>query len=202
MTSRGPAAALLRLFSDYLGSLGASRVDEFRVAIEAQMPERDLRPNGLACLRHLDRAAEIAGPPGKPLLAFLARHREALCWGQTYTAADFGERFLANYGWVELIGTRGYFASEAVAAGFLVLGPDILYPDHRHLAEELYVPLTGGTDWRQDGSGFAPRAAGEVIHHPSNVAHAMRTGAEPLVAIYLWRGGPLAQKSEFTAGRG
>ena len=43
--------------------------------------------------------------------------------------------------------------------------------------------------------GFVRREAGEVIHHPSNVSHAMRTGAEPLLAIYLWRGGPLAQKS-------
>ena len=46
---------------------------------------------------------------------------------------------------------------------------------------------------------FRRRAAGEVIHHPSNVSHAMRTGDEPLVALYLWRGGPLAQKSTIVA---
>ena len=47
-----------------------------------------------------------------------------------------------------------------------------------------------------DGQGgFHLREAGEVIHHASNVSHAMRTGEEPLLAIYLWRGGPLAQKS-------
>ena len=124
-----------------------------------------------------------------------------LRWGQTYTAADFGQHFIDNYGWMELFGTRGHFASEQVAAGFLILGPDIVYPDHHHVAEELYVPLTGGTEWRKGEGGFVVRAAGEVIHHPSNVSHAMRTGAEPLVALYLWRGGPLAQKSTIVAGR-
>ena len=43
-----------------------------------------------------------------------------------------------------------------------------------------------------DGA-FRRRAAGEVIHHASNVSHAMRTGDEPLLAFYLWRGGPLAR---------
>jgi hypothetical protein len=31
--------------------------------------------------------------------------------------------------------------------------------------------------------------------------HAMRTGGEPLLAFYLWRGGPLAARSTI-AGRG
>ena len=43
--------------------------------------------------------------------------------------------------------------------------------------------------------GFHVRAAGEVVHHASNVNHAMCTGKEPLMALYIWSGGPLAQKS-------
>ena len=124
----------------------------------------------------------------------MARHRETLHWGQTYTTADFGQGFIDNYGWVELFGTRGHFANDRIAAGFLILGPDIVYPDHHHVAEELYVPLTEGTEWRKGEGAFVVRAAGAIIHHPSDVSHAMRTGAEPLVALYLWRGGPLAQK--------
>jgi hypothetical protein len=45
---------------------------------------------------------------------------------------------------------------------------------------------------------FQARGAGEMVHHASNVSHAMRTGADPLLALYLWRGGPLAQKSTVT----
>ena len=105
--------------------------------------------------------------------------------------------------WMEFFGTRGHFLNEIMAGGFLILGPDTTYPDHHHTAEELYVPLTGGTEWSKGEGPFVARVAGEVIHHPSNVSHAMRTGVEPLVALYLWRGGPLAQKATITrtAGR-
>ena len=50
------------------------------------------------------------------------------------------------------------------------------------------------------GRGRFPRSArpARSIHHASNVSHAMRTGNEPLLALYLWRGGPLAQKSTIT----
>jgi hypothetical protein len=190
-----PAAQLLSAFHTYLEPMDDEIVRDFIAGIDWKTPERVLEPNSLACLAHLDRAIEIARPAERPLLALLADNRHAFRWGQTYTTADFGERFIQNYGWVELVGTRGHFANDNIAAGFLVLGPDIVYPDHHHIAEELYVPLTGGTEWRKGEGAFVIRTAGEVIHHPSNVGHAMRTGAEPLVALYLWRGGPLAQKS-------
>ena len=103
-----------------------------------------------------------------------------------------------------MFGTRGHFANDEIAGGFLILGPGIEYPDHHHVAEELYIPLTGGTEWRMGGGAWRLRAAGEVIHHASNVSHAMRTGEEPLLAFYLWRGGPLAARSTITgtAGQG
>ena len=121
-------------------------------------------------------------------------------WGQTYTAADFGQGFIDNYGWLEVFGTRGHFVNDEVAGGLLILGPGIVYPDHHHIAEEIYIPRTGGTEWRMGEGGFRMRDAGEVIHHASNLSHAMRTTKAPLMALYLWRGGPLAQKSTI-AGR-
>lgn len=193
-----PAAQLLLAFRVYLHLIDDEIAQDFITGIDWEMPERAIEPSSLACVAHLDRAVEIAQPAERPPLALLAEHRHALRWGQTYTSGDFGERFIENYGWVELIGTRGHFANGSIAAGVLVLGPDIVYPDHHHIAEELYVPFTGGTEWRKREGAFVLRAAGEVIHHPSNISHAMRTGAEPLVAFYLWRGGPLAQKSTIT----
>jgi mannose-6-phosphate isomerase-like protein (cupin superfamily) len=199
VTSISSPAALLAAAYDYLTSFDSRLVEEFASAVDWRADERRLDANDLACLTHLDRAAGIAPLAERWLVELLARHRRDLRWGQTYTAADFGQNFIDNYGWMELVGTRGYFASDKVAAGFLILGPDIVYPDHHHIAEELYVPLTGGTKWRKGEGGFTIRAAGEIIHHPSNISHAMRTGAEPLVAFYLWRGGPLAQKSTIVA---
>lgn len=184
-------------FRAFLKGRGAL-VDGFVAAIDADPVERKLAPSSLPCLTYLPRAAAITGGGAEALAAFLAEHAGALRWAQTYTEADFGRDFLDRYGWTELTGTRGHFASDTVAAGFLLLGPGVTYPDHHHVAEEIYIPLTPATEWRKGNGAFVARAAGETIHHPSNVSHAMRTGAEPLLALYLWRGGPLAQKSTVT----
>lgn len=173
-------------------------VGEFVADIDWDMPARTLQPHDLACSILLDRTIQLASDATRPLASALAAHRLGLRWGQTYTAADFGQHFIDNYGWVELFGTRGHFENDTVAAGFLILGPDVDYPDHHHVAEEVYIPLTGGTRWRMGDAPYAVREAGEVIHHASNVNHAMRTGNEPLLALYLWRGGPLAAKSTVT----
>jgi hypothetical protein len=84
--------------------------------------------------------------------------------------------------------------SDRLASGFLLLGPDTLYPRHRHAAEEIYLPLVGAAEWQQGDTVWRRHPAGTVIHHRSEEPHAMRTGAEPLLALYLWRGN-LEQKS-------
>ncbi|MDX8523919.1 dimethylsulfonioproprionate lyase family protein [Mesorhizobium sp. MSK_1335] len=191
---------LLDRFHAYLAGVDNNLVADEVARIRWDMPARSLEPRALGCLSHLDRIAELASTDAKPLVQFVADHRNMLRWGQTYTAADFGQGFIDNYGWLEVFGTRGHFVNDEVAAGLLILGPDIAYPDHHHIAEEIYIPLTGGTEWRMGEGGFHVRDAGAVIHHASNVNHAMRTGKEALMALYLWRGGPLAQKSTIGSG--
>lgn len=192
------ATDLLALVRDYLGSLDHAKAIDFVERIDWDMQQRKLDPAALPCLAHLGRASEIA--PMAERLLVMPLGSASLRWGRTYTAGEFGADFIANYGWMELFGSRGHFINDDMAAGFLVLGPGTLYPDHRHIAEELYVPLTPGTQWRKGSGPFVPRAAGAAIHHPSNVNHAMRTGSEPLVALYLWRDGPLDQKSVIEPG--
>ncbi len=188
-----PAAHLLSAFQAYLSTKAGDIPARFLA--DAAPQERDLAPRSLACLRHLDRIAGLTDGAEQVLASELAANAQYLHWGQTYDAADFGQNFIDHYGWLEVFGTRGHFANDRVAAGFLILGPNLIYPDHHHLAEEIYIPLTGGTEWRKGEGGFVERQAGEVIHHPTDVNHAMRTGSEPLLALYLWHGGPLAQKS-------
>ncbi|WP_159082440.1 dimethylsulfonioproprionate lyase family protein [Paragemmobacter aquarius] len=125
----------------------------------------------------------------------VARGAVALEWRQTYGAGDFGAAFLERYGWTEIVGLRGPVPSERVAAGFLLLGPDVTYPAHAHEAAEIYLPLSGVAWWQKGDAAFAPVPVGQAIHHAPWVPHAMRTGAEPMLALYLWRGGDLAAKS-------
>lgn len=193
---------LLSGVKSYLAGFGEEPARSFVQGIDWSMPPRKLAPRGLPCLVHLDRAAETARGEAGSLARFLRDHAREFHWGQTYTSADFGQNFIDNYGWLEVFGTRGHFANDRVAGGFLILGPGIEYPDHHHVAEELYIPLTGATEWRMDGDAWRNRSAGEVVHHKSNVSHAMRTGANPLLALYLWRGGPLAARSTVTGSAG
>lgn len=197
------ASNLLALLRNYSEALDAPEARGFIDAIDWDMAERRLEPTSLPCLKHLDRACAMAPEPEKRLVVSLAENRALLRWGQTYLptdlGSDFGRNFLASYGWMELFGTRGHFVNEEIAAGFLVLGSNTHYPEHHHIAEEIYVPLTPGTKWRKGEEGAVRRKPGEVIHHPSNVSHAMLTGEEPLVALYFWRGGPLDQKSVFAS---
>ncbi len=156
---------------------------------------RPVAPSSLPVLSWLDAARRSSIPSTDPLVAALVDHAAALAWRQSYTAEDFGAAFLDRYGWTELVGLRGPVPSETVACGILMLGPDIDYPFHAHEAEELYVPLAGAAHWTRGHEAAVEHAAGTPIHHPSWVPHAMRTGAEPLLALYVWRGGDLAAKS-------
>ena len=84
-----------------------------------------------------------------------------------------------------------------MACGVLMLGPQVEYPRHRHEAEEVYIPLTGQTLWLQGNQEWTLHPLGQPIFHAPWVPHAMKTGAAPLLALYLWRAGDLKQKSLF-----
>jgi hypothetical protein len=190
------AVKILGDMQAFLASLDDDRISRFLDGFDWELEQRPIEPMRLACLRHLPQAVTAAAPRALSLAEHLAGATDSLRWAQTYTAADFGDDFLGGYGWTEIFGTRGHFRSSEVAGGFLLLGPNLTYPDHHHVAEEIYVPLTGGTEWRMGNGDFALRDACDIIHHPSNVSHAMRTGSAPLLALYLWRGGPLDQRSD------
>jgi mannose-6-phosphate isomerase-like protein (cupin superfamily) len=156
---------------------------------------REVAPAGLPVCGALAAAAAQAPAAFAALMGGLRDGAGGLRWGQTYGTADFGADFLQGYGWTELIGLRGPIASEAVAVGFLLLGPGIDYPPHAHAAAEVYLPLSGTALWMRGEGAYAPVAPGVAIRHPSWMPHGMRTGTEPLVAAYVWRGGDLAAKS-------
>jgi Dimethlysulfonioproprionate lyase len=143
----------------------------------------------------LNGLSRYAAPGTRALVDAIAALAGELDWRQTYTVADFGRRFLDNYGWSEWIGERGAFVSDGVACGVLMLGADTEYPAHSHEAEELYLPLAGRAWWRSGAADWRLRAPGAWIHHPSWTVHAMRTEREPLLAAYVWRAGDLSAKS-------
>jgi len=163
------------------------------VASGLQVPELE-SASTLPVLRCLpDFAADQSGF-GAPLVADLCRNHHLLMWRQTYAACDVGDAFLRNYGYAEIVGTKS-IPSRRMACGFLILGPSTLYPRHRHEAEEIYIPLRGTARWEQSDAVWRERRPGAVIHHASEEPHSMQTGAEPLLAMYIWRSDQLNQKA-------
>jgi mannose-6-phosphate isomerase-like protein (cupin superfamily) len=142
----------------------------------------------LPVLAWLDDLPALAESGTRPLVEQLVAAAPALAWRRTYDARNAAPAFLARYGWTELVGPHGGCAADTLRLGFLLLGPDTLYPAHAHAAEELYQVLAGTADWRRDRAHWHSVPPGGAIHHPPNISHAMRTSAEPLLALYLWWG--------------
>ena len=197
MTSE-PAKDLADLAHGLLGATPGGRA--FLADWPTAVSDRPVAPSRLPVTRELPRLGGLASPATRGIVERLVGAAERLAWRQTYGPEDFGAAFLERYGWTEFIGRRGPIASDTLACGVLLLGAATDYPSHAHAAEEVYVPLAGTALWQRGTEPFTARMPGEAIHHPSWTPHAMRTTAEPLLALYVWRGGDLAAKSTIMAG--
>jgi hypothetical protein len=177
-----------------LEALASPLVSSFLADWPAVPQSRRVDPTTLPVLRCLSTLTAATAAVAPELVDTLQRSASTLAWRQTYTAHELGADFLDNYAYTEILGLNGPRFSDRLASGFLLLAADTLYPRHRHAAEEIYLPLVGTAEWQQGDTVWRSHPAGTVIHHRSEEAHAMRTRAEPLLALYLWRG-DLAQKS-------
>ena len=158
-------------------------------------------PPQLPVLRWIADIAPDDQGIGATVLADLGRHARSLAWRQTYTADEVSDEFLRNYGYTEILGPAAPIAARRIACGFLLLGPDTLYPLHRHEAEEVYVPLSGTARWIQGDGIWRERPPGTVIYHASEEPHATHTGARPLLALYIWRSRQLNQRARLEPAR-
>lgn len=176
-------------------SLRAAQLEPFLADWPGAAPSRPVTPSTLPVLKYAGALESQAPVWARSVTDVLFRMAPSLHWGQSYPPSAVGEHFLENYGWTEIAGLHGPIPSRHVAVGFLMLGPDTLYPRHRHEAAEIYVQLIGSAAW-QDGRGiWRTEAPGAVIAHQRDEPHAMRTSNGPLLALYLWRSTHLDQKS-------
>jgi hypothetical protein len=182
-----------------LDGMRAAALGPFLADWPVATERRVVTPSAVPVLRLLPEVQAAAPAFSRELVNDIGRAASSMAWRQTYTVADVGAAFLENYGWSEVVGTTGPLASERVACGFLLLGPQTHYPLHQHEAEEIYIPLVGTASWLQAKGGWQKRPPGTVIYHASNEPHATRTGTHPLLALYLWRSANLRQKAHFVS---
>ncbi|MGB7285936.1 MAG: dimethylsulfonioproprionate lyase family protein [Salaquimonas sp.] len=188
---------LLDAFRDYLSLRDEPIVHEWLDRFDWKLSERNLLPNPLYAMRHVKETEAHTGKTEARLVRSFIEYADRLHWMQSYKPEDFGQYFTDNYAHVELIGTKGHFASNEIAAGIVQYGPDIDYPNHWHVAEEIYIPLTGNGLWSSDNEPYLARKAGEFVFHESNMPHAIKTDDTPMLALWVWRGGDLAQKGNY-----
>jgi hypothetical protein len=189
------AATIAAQIKQLLESLHQPPLAAFLADWPHRAERRTVAASYLPVLRFIPEIAADDAAFGSEMVAAVCGAAPSLTWRQTYTADDLHTAFLDNYGWSEILGANGPWASERIACGFLILGPSTLYPRHRHEAEEVYLPLSGTAAWQQGDAVWRERSPGTPIYHASDEPHAMRTGASPLLALYVWRGANLAQKA-------
>ena len=128
------------------------------------------------------RNLENAGPHLRKLAVSFQAIEPLLPW--TSRAERYDSDTLAeNYAGATIVGSDGVIASDRVEIGVSILSPNMVYPDHRHPPEEVYIALSAG-DWRQNDEPWVEPGIGGLIHNPANIIHAMRSGDQPLFAIW------------------
>lgn len=161
---------------------------------EAPPVELGLSPSAAPGREALREA--VAGAGDEALLARALRLADRFAWRQTYDAAEIGESYARASGYVELLGRRGHFGAAGTAFGLGVIGRDAFYPEHRHPAEEVYLPIAGVGEWQRNGGAWHRAGPGERVHMAPWDWHAIRTGAAVLVFLYAWHGGDPSVPSE------
>ena len=155
-------------------------------------------PTTLPVLGHLRSLASGVVPASKTLAEDFGRLAPLMHWRQTYGTGEADAAFLRSYGWAELAGAGGLVRVPRMSAGLLLLGPDCHYPAHSHPAHEYYVPLAGTAHWWDEEGGWREVPPLRPVVHRSGIAHAMQTGAEPLLAYLHWSGEGLDDRARFS----
>lgn len=144
---------------------------------------------------HLPPALALArGTPAEGLAGALAACLPQARWCDVqglYGAYPEHADFVGNYAFTLIAGGdfQGYpcpLASRTLYLGFTLQGPNTLYPGHYHQAVEIYMPVAGRAEWFRDSDGWRTREPGDFILHRTNEDHAMQSGDEPLLALFVW----------------
>lgn len=158
-------------------------------ALQAVAAPRPGAPNGVVA-RWLGPALGLLAAEDPALAAAIGDAAPQLGW-VTYDAygPEIGPHFPRTHAYASLVGgvSAPFPARPGFNLGLFLVAPRTLYRDHRHLAPELYAPLTGPHSWRfTPGARFRPRPAHVPVWNPANRPHATLTGAAPFLALYAW----------------
>ena len=120
--------------------------------------------------------------------ATAVRHAcDLLPWGSNPVEGNTEAEIAAMISVATLMGPEGPIPAPDVRLGLVYMRPDCYYPLHIHDADETYVILAGQALWTA-GDDVRMRGVGDMVHHPSLMPHAFRTGSDGFLALWRWSG--------------
>ena len=141
---------------------------------------------GAPCLFDADIRAVLANSPHPTARSVLAA-QNLLPWGSNPVEGNTEQHIAAMISVATLMGPEGPIAAPDVRLGLVYMRPESYYPLHLHDADETYAIIAGQAVWTA-GEDTRTRGVGDMIHHPSRMPHAFRTGAQGFVALWRWSG--------------
>ncbi len=169
-----------------LGTPEASAMQRVTAALDVRVGDHVL-PKSLsqAACAHLDAA--IAGAERGPAdIAGVANAFKALMPSLHWTLESIADpAFAVGHADTTLLGpyAEALEQRDDVWVGMTLMAPGVTYPDHNHPPEEVYLALSRGY-WRQQARSWHEPGLGGVVYNPRGITHAMRSGAEPFLAIW------------------
>lgn len=158
-------------------------------------PRRDNEPVP-AVINWLGPAIAAArGGPERELATAIAAFAGDLAWTFGYAPDPRRSTLAEAIAFADIAGKAGILPADGIVTGLTLLAPSTYYPLHVHPAVEHYLVLSGTAEWTA-GTASAQQPPGTLILHPSDLPHAMKTGTEPLLALFIWSG-DIASPSRF-----
>jgi len=152
--------------------------------IRAPGAPSDIAPERAPVNEWFETAAANAASTATAVLAeALATIAPRLAWRTRADRKSDDPNFAGAHANAVILGDDGIESRSDVRIGVSLLAPHTVYPDHRHPPEEVYVVLSDG-EWRQAADPWHAPGPGGMVHNPPNVLHSMRSGSEPLLAIW------------------
>lgn len=173
------------------GTEAAAAASRITSALLTTGPAGETKPASLDVCQHLDTALDKArcGPPNiTGLSESLERLAPNLAWWRRTGSTDHDTAFYDGHANSWIIGPDGLEQRSDVMVGVSLVAPGVTYPEHRHPPEEIYIVLSEGEWYREDVGWYRP-GPGAIVHHHPDVVHAMRAGADPLLAVWCLQSG-------------
>jgi hypothetical protein len=106
-----------------------------------------------------------------------------LNWTRRASAQVSEQSFWNGHANAVILGPGGHEMRSDLWIGATVMAPGMLYPDHTHAPEEVYLSLTPGEWWNAAMDWTDPGPTG-AIYNPPGITHAMRSGSGPFLALW------------------